>query len=135
VSTGAADELVVVRCQLGEREAFGELVERWHHPLWSFVHGVVRDPSRSDDLTQETWLRVVRALPRLAQPDRFPAWLFTLARRTIADELRHRYRQVDADPLTEAGEAEPTVEADDVDGLLDRLELEQALVELAPRDR
>mgnify|MGYP001563239005 CR=1 FL=1 len=27
-------ELLVVSCQLGEREAFDELVERWHLPIW-----------------------------------------------------------------------------------------------------
>jgi len=135
VTTAAADELVVVRCQLGERAAFDELVQRWHHPLWSFVHRMVGNPARSDDLTQEIWLRVVRGLPRLAAPDRFPAWLFTLARRVVYDELRHRYRQLDTDPLSGAEETAPASETDDVGSLLDRLELESALAGLAPRDR
>jgi len=135
VSTAVADELVVVRCQLGEREAFAELVERWHRPLWSFVHRMVGDLARSDDLTQEIWLRVVRGLPRLAVPARFPAWLFTLARRVVYDDLRQSYRQVDTDPLAAAEEAGPATEPDDFGGLLDRLELEDALAELAPRDR
>ncbi len=135
MTTAAADELVVVRCLLGERAAFGELVERWHRPLWSFVRRMVRNPARSDDLTQEVWLRVVRGLPQLAAPDRFPAWLFTLARRVVYDELRQSYRQLDTDQLAGAEEAGPGTEIDDFDGLLDRLELESALAELAPRDR
>lgn len=130
-----ADELVVVRCQLGERAAFGELVDRWHRPLWSFVHRMVRNPVRSDDLAQETWLRVVRGLPSLAAPDRFAAWLFTLARRAVYDELRQSYRQVDTDPLTAAAETEQGTETDDFGRLLDRLELQGALAELAPRER
>lgn len=101
-AAAVADELVVVRSQLGERAAFAELVERWHHPVWSFVHWMIRDPARSDDLTQEIWLRVVRGLPQLAAPDRFPAWVFTLARRVVYDELRQSHRQVDTAPLTAA---------------------------------
>ena len=135
MATAAADELVVVRCQLGERAAFRELVERWHHPLWSFVHRMLGDPGRSHDLTQEIWLRVVRGLPRLAAPERFPAWLFTLARRVVYDEMRQSYRQLDTDPHTPAEETGPASETDDVGSLLDRLELERALAELAPRDR
>ena len=135
MTTAAADELVVVRCQLGERAAFDELVERWHHPLWSFVHQMVGDQGRSDELTQEVWLRVVRGLPRLAAPDRFAAWLFTLARRAFYDELRQSYREVDTDPLTVLGEAGAAADTDDVGHLLDRLELEGAVAELALRER
>lgn len=131
----AADEFVVVRCQLGERAAFDELVERWHRPLWSFVQRMVSDPARSDDLAQETWLRVVRGLPRLAAPDRFPAWFFTLARRVVYDELRQSYRQVDTEPLPAAAETGPGTETDDFGRLLDRLELQSALAELAPCER
>jgi len=126
---------VVVRCQLGEPAAFGGLVERWHHPLWSFVHRMFGDLARSDDLTQEIWLRVVRGLPRLAAPAPFPAWLFTLARRVGYDELRHSYRQVDTGPLTADEETGPAIETDEVGSLVDRLEHENALAELAPRDR
>lgn len=129
------DELVVVRCQLGERAAFGELVDRWHRPLWSFVHRMVPNPARSDDLAQETWLRVVRGLPGLAAPDRFGAWLFTLARRAVYDELRQSYRQVDSDPLPAAEESGPDTGTDDFGRLLDRLELQSALAELEPRER
>jgi DNA-directed RNA polymerase specialized sigma24 family protein len=63
------DELVVVRCQLGEREASRELVDRWHGPLWSFLWRMVGDAGRSDDLSQEVWVRAVRGLPRLEKPD------------------------------------------------------------------
>lgn len=135
MATATADELVVVRCQLGERAAFDELVARWHPPLRSFVHRMVGDTARGDDLAQEVWLRVVRGLPRLAATDRFPAWLFTLARRVVYDDLRHAYRQVDTDPLTTGDQADPPTETDDFSGLLNRLELGAALAELAPRDR
>jgi hypothetical protein len=34
---GREDEWLVVRCQLGERPAFDELIQRWHEPLWKYV--------------------------------------------------------------------------------------------------
>lgn len=135
VGAAVGNELVVVRCQLGERAAFGELVERWHPPLRSFVHRMLGDPARSDDLAQEIWLRVVRGLPRLAAPDRFAAWLFTLARRVVYDELRQSYRQLYTGPLDGGDEPGAATDSDDVGRLLDQLELESALAELAPRDR
>jgi len=131
----AADELVVVRCQLGEREAFRELVERWHAPLWTFLRRMTGDAGRSDDLAQDVWVRVVRGLPRLAKPDRFPAWIFTLARRAVVDELRQAYQRPGSEPEQVLDGADRSTPADEVGALLDRLELDRALATLTPRDR
>ncbi|MEV7287741.1 sigma factor [Streptomyces sp. NPDC093252] len=62
---------VVVRCQLGERAAFRELVDAWHTPVRRYVRGMTGDPHLADDLAQEVWIAVVRGLPRLRRPDRF----------------------------------------------------------------
>lgn len=128
------DELLVVRCQLGERQAWHELVARWHRPVWTFLWRMVGDGGRSDDLAQDVWLGVLRGLPRLRRPERFPAWLFTIARRAVHDELRRAYRNVETEPDVAPEEAAATG-ADGVAGLLDRLEIERALASLAPRDR
>lgn len=129
------DELLVVRCQLGERSAWPGLVERWHPPVWTFLWRMVGDGGRSDDLAQEVWLRVVRGLPRLESPARFPAWLFTVARRVVHDDLRRTYRRVETDPDVAPEDAAGSIDDDGVAELLDRLELERALEVLAPRDR
>lgn len=130
-----ADELVVVCCQLGDRTAFEALVARWHRPVWTFVRGMLRGDERCDDLVQEVWVRVVRGLPRLQEPARFPAWLFTVARRVVTDELRVTYRQPERDDDADL-EAEPEAGApDDVRRLLDRLDLDAALSALEAGDR
>lgn len=129
-----ADELVVVRCQLGERDAFDRLVQRWHGPVGTFVAGMVGPGPRAQDLTQDVWVRVLRSLPRLREPARFPAWLFTLARRVVVDELRQAYRRPaidDADPDGSPGDDT----APDLVRLLDRIDLDRALATLEARDR
>jgi len=40
------DEWLAVRCQLGERAAFDELVARWHEPLWRYVRRVTAEDGR-----------------------------------------------------------------------------------------
>src|SRR5262245_17529068 len=85
-----SDELLVVRCQLGERGALAELVRAWHDPVWTYVRRML-GPADADDVTQEVWLAVVRGLPRLRQPDRFAPWLFTVARRAVTNRLRAEY--------------------------------------------
>ncbi|WP_433473465.1 RNA polymerase sigma factor [Spirillospora sp. CA-142024] len=56
------DELLVVRCQLGEPEAFAELVGMWHAPVWTFVRRML-DAERADDVAQEIWVVVLRRRP------------------------------------------------------------------------
>ena len=123
---GVNDELLVIRCQLGEREAFAELVRAWHDPVRGYLRRML-DDDRSDDVAQEVWLAVFRALPRLREPARFAPWLFTIARRAVTDRLRAHYAQP-APP-----EAEP--DDDPADLLLDRITLTEALNTVPPRER
>jgi RNA polymerase sigma-70 factor (ECF subfamily) len=86
-----ADELLAVRCQLGEREAFDALVDRWHGPLCRYVRRRIDDPDDSAETVQELWLRVLRGIPRLRHPERLRSWLFGIARRTVMDRRRKQY--------------------------------------------
>lgn len=82
---------VVVRAQVGEREAVAELVRGWHSAVWGYVRQMLGRDDLADDVSQEVWLAVVRGLPRLKEPERFAAWLFTIARRSVVNQLRGRY--------------------------------------------
>ena len=86
-----ADELLVLRCQLGERPAFEALVARWAHPVQRHLLRVTGDPDAADELTQEVWLRVVQGIGRLREAARFRSWLFGIAHRVLMDRLRLRY--------------------------------------------
>ncbi|MFG3441446.1 RNA polymerase sigma factor [Nonomuraea sp. NPDC047897] len=115
------DELLVVRAQLGERAALAELVARWRVPVWTYARRML-DAERADDVTQEIWLAVVRGLPRLRDPGRFAPWLFTIARRSVADRLRGQY----ASEHEALADGDATV-SDPVEAIVDRAELVSAL--------
>lgn len=87
------DDLLAVRCQLGEREAFDELIRRWHEPLWKYARRLTGDEDAAADTVQETWLRVLRGIARLRDPARLRAWLFGIARRVVMDRLRASYSE------------------------------------------
>lgn len=86
-----ADQLLVVRCQLGERAAFDDLIGRWSSSLRRYALKLTNDPELADDLTQDVWLRVIQGLGRLREAARFRPWLFGIAHRTFMDRLRIRY--------------------------------------------
>jgi RNA polymerase sigma-70 factor (ECF subfamily) len=65
--------------------------------VWRFV-AALADPGHADDLTQETYLRAFRALPRFEARSSVRTWLLGIARRTCADHIRvaQRRRRLDA---------------------------------------
>lgn len=121
--SGLTDELMAVRCQLGESDAFDDLVERWHEPLWRYLRRMAGSDDEAAETLQDAWLRILRGLPGLRRPDRLRAWLFGIARRALMDRLRHRYAtttddDVDLDDIP----AEPIEEPiDDLDTMHEEL--------------
>jgi len=110
---------VVVRAQVGDREAVAELVRGWHEPVWGYVRQMLAREDLADDVSQEVWLAVVRGLPRLKEPERFAAWLFTIARRSVVNHLRRRYA---GQPRVEVDE-----EPDPADHVVDRIYVRRLL--------
>ena len=122
----ADDELLAIRCQLGEPAAFDDLISRWHAPLWSFVRRLVGRDDEAQEIFQDVWIRVIRGLPQLRDGSKLRAWLFGIARRTLMDRLRQEYARspavdMDVDEIA----AEPPAAGEE-----DLRELEAALAEL-----
>lgn len=93
------DELLAIRCQLGERAAFDSLIDRWHAPLWKYVRRLAGHDETAADTLQEVWLRVLRAIPSLRDPSRLRPFLFGIARRTMMDRLREKYAEPEPAPV------------------------------------
>ena len=86
-------ELLVVRCQLGERGALEELVGRWERPLLFYVRRLVPDGRDPLHVMQEVWVKVLGGIASLRDPARLAPWLYTLARNAVMDHLRDQYRR------------------------------------------
>jgi RNA polymerase sigma factor (sigma-70 family) len=102
ITRSEADELLALRCQLGEREAFDALITRWHDSVWRYLRSLSNSDDAASDLSQDVWLRVMRGIATLRDPARFRPWLFGIARRVSIDRLRSQYRwNVDEDAVLE----------------------------------
>lgn len=78
----------MLRYQRGDRSAFAELVRRHKSPLYNFVLRHTRSPSAAEDVTQETFLRVVQRAAEFKHEARFTTWLYTIARNLSIDHAR-----------------------------------------------
>lgn len=72
----------------GDKAALTEFIELTHDDVWRLLaHLAGRE--QADDLTQETYLKVLGALPRFAARSSARTWLLSIARRTWVDSVRH----------------------------------------------
>ena len=72
------DSSLVNRAKLGDIKAFETIVERYFGRCMRFALGMLRDPGEADDVVQETFVRLYRALPRYEERQRFDSWLFRI---------------------------------------------------------
>jgi RNA polymerase sigma-70 factor (ECF subfamily) len=76
----------------GESRAFTVLADRYHARLLNFIHRMIGDRERAEDLVQETFVRVHRHLHRYDQNRKFSTWAYTIAGNLAKNELRNRSR-------------------------------------------
>lgn len=111
----SAEEVELVRrCLAGDQRACRELVRRYQRPVFSVLVRLVRSAEDAEDLTQETFVRMFRALERYDTTRPFSSWLFTIASRLGIDHLRRRRVKTVSLMTSEAdGSQERTIDVED----------------------
>lgn len=124
------DELLVLRWQNGEVAAMSELVDRWHARLFRHVRRLTDSADDAAEVMQETWLAMIRSVPKLDDPAKFPAWAYRIASNKAADFVRKksRRRTVPLDEPDEIVAKTPTPKHDDLINLLNGLSVEHRTV-------
>jgi RNA polymerase sigma-70 factor (ECF subfamily) len=76
----------------GDARAFQQLVAPYRARLLDFVHRMIADRERAEDLVQEAFIRVYRHLHRYDPTRKFSTWIYTIASNLAKNELRNRRR-------------------------------------------
>ena len=83
-----SDEALMLEFQGGSRAAFEELFARYRKPLYGFFRRRLNHPERAEDLTQETFLAVIRAASRYEPRASVRTYLYGIALKLLAAEQR-----------------------------------------------
>ena len=92
----------ITRTRSGDREAFGELVQKYQAQVYGLAFHMVGNFADAEDLTQEAFVRAYRNLDRFRAPSNFPGWLRTIAANLCRMHLRRR-RDIVPDPWSGHG--------------------------------
>jgi RNA polymerase sigma-70 factor (ECF subfamily) len=74
----ASDEQLMVAFSRGSTDAFGELFSRYRQPMFGFFRRRLRDPAQAEELTQETFLAVLRASSHYEPSATFRTYLYAI---------------------------------------------------------
>jgi len=74
----------------GDEKAFEELLSPYLQPVYSFVLSLTHDVLMTEDVMQETCIKVWKHLNRFDAKRSFKTWIFAIAKNTAFDALKKK---------------------------------------------
>ncbi len=87
------DEQLILHFQNGDVSCFEELVHRYKIQLLNFAFRFVGNRGDSEDIVQETFLRVFKNKHYYKEIAKFSTWIYTIAGNLAKTELRQKKRR------------------------------------------
>jgi RNA polymerase sigma-70 factor (ECF subfamily) len=114
-----ADEAIILLIQAGRvQEAFERLVPAYRRRVFGLAYSILRDCGAAEDLAQEVFVKLWRALPRYDGRAQLSTWIYAITRNAAISALRSRRHSVSlSDPAVleevESVSAAPAPVSDD----------------------
>ena len=94
----AAEDLDLVRrCQSGEADAFGKLVEKYQRKVFTIALSMVKNPEDAMDIAQDAFIKVHRYLGNFQGSSSFYTWLYRIVVNLCIDHLRRSGKRINMD--------------------------------------
>ncbi len=81
---------LIQRCQQGDHAAFEVVFREFQPRLAYYFQRLNHGRQGTDDLIQEVWIKVIRKIRTLKDPQAFVAWLYRIARNELFTRTRQR---------------------------------------------
>ena len=100
MSSDQHDNELVARASQGDRDAFGDLYERYLDAIFRYIYYRVNHQQDAEDLTElvflKAWQNIASCYEKKAT---FKSWVYRIAHNSIIDHYRTRK---ETEPMTEA---------------------------------
>ncbi len=85
----------------GDRDAFETIIRASSRALFAIAYGVLQNRAEAEDVVQDAVIKAWKSRWRVRDPEKFPAWLATIARHRARDIARRRHDTALVDELEE----------------------------------
>lgn len=136
MSKREADAELVARAKSGDEAAFSEIYEQNYNAIYKYVYFRVTDVAIAEDITSDTFVRLVRKIDTFTPKRPILAWLYTIAGNLVKDHYRRSSRAsfTELDERLSSGKNDPLLathtelNADYLKQALSKLTEEQRMV-------
>lgn len=127
---------LVERAKVGDRAAYGELVERFKASVYATALGRLHDPSEAEELAHEVFIHGWKKIRQLREGRAFAGWLKRITIRMAINRVTRKGPVFGADSeildAVECGHVEPSAELENREM---KVAVRAGLSELKPLDR
>lgn len=92
MTTQRVNESIIQQARQGDPAAFEAIMTQYERIIYAFIYRMMGDPDDAFDLTQDTFIKAFKALPRTSADLNVAAWLHRIANNACLDVLRRRMR-------------------------------------------
>jgi RNA polymerase sigma factor (sigma-70 family) len=96
-STPHPDTTLVAACLRGDESAWNQLVDKYGRLVYWIARQYAPTPAEADDVVQDVFIKVFKALPQLQKQESLAAWLSTIARREAQRSRKRQKQSVELD--------------------------------------
>jgi RNA polymerase sigma-70 factor (ECF subfamily) len=82
-----SDEKLIESCKAGNKAHTRLLFERYNGYVWRLIWNIIRDAEITSDLTQDTFIRAFKGLPKFKGESSFKTWLSRIAVNVCRDHV------------------------------------------------
>src|SRR3954466_3603167 len=87
-----SDEALVAAIRRGDDLAFERLYKRYQRRIAAYIHGMVHDHGRAEDITQDVFMSALRRMRETDRPIVFKPWVYEIAKNACIDAFRRSKR-------------------------------------------
>ena len=89
------DQILIKRIQNGDKESLGQLIEKYYGDVFSLCFYKTKDRHLAEDLTQETFIRLIDHIYSFKPKGKFRNYLYTITLNVCRDEFKKQIRAME----------------------------------------
>ncbi|MCP2604863.1 RNA polymerase sigma factor [Candidatus Aminicenantes bacterium AH-873-B07] len=78
----------IKKLKRGDKKAFNELIDKFQNKIFGLINLIMNDPSITEDLAQEVFLRVLKGIPYFRGDSKLSTWIYRITYNVCLAEIK-----------------------------------------------